>query len=209
MPSAPCETAIPWPALGGLRVHLALTELRLRAPLLVFAAAGSVCAWGWRPLPAALQPMPPPSLVQWAMPLMEACTPCGTMAASVSKVDSMSLLHSTTPCRCPPAHTPRVSARGATAPRGPRGSGDAGKARWDASASGVRAGGGLATAGAVPAEDAAAEESAVSGSKSHVWRRGADTATRKSDYRRRVFETRDASTTVREPNLGGVKEEGE
>ena len=33
------------------------------------------------------------------MPESEACTPCGTIAASDSKLDQMSLDHSTTPCR--------------------------------------------------------------------------------------------------------------
>ena len=42
----------------------------------------------------------------------DACTPCGTIAARLSKVDQMSDDQSTTPWRCPPAHTPRVSTSG-------------------------------------------------------------------------------------------------
>lgn len=73
---------------------------------------------------------PPTSLVQNGIPLIEAWTPCGTCAVSSSNVLSMSddlqinrrlsqlrytrplsgagSHHSTTPFRCPPAHTPRV-----------------------------------------------------------------------------------------------------
>ena len=46
------------------------------------------------------------------MPESEACTPCGTIAASDSKLDQMSDDQSTAPCRAPPAHTPRVSTSG-------------------------------------------------------------------------------------------------
>ena len=63
-----------------------------------------------------LHPNPPTSVVHHGMPLMAACTPWGTMAASVSNVLSMSDDHSTTPWRAPPAHTPRVSASGGTCP---------------------------------------------------------------------------------------------
>ena len=49
------------------------------------------------------------------MPDMLACTPCGTCEASCSKELCMSLLQSTTPCRWPPAQTPRVSTRGGAA----------------------------------------------------------------------------------------------
>ena len=42
-----------------------------------------------------------PSVVHHGTPDMEACTPCGTMAARVSKLDWMSEDHSTTPCRAP------------------------------------------------------------------------------------------------------------
>ena len=65
-------------------------------------------SFGW----AKPQPYPPTSVVHHGMPLMLAWTPWGTWEASCSKELWMSELHSTTPWRWPPAHTPRVSTRG-------------------------------------------------------------------------------------------------
>lgn len=50
------------------------------------------------------------------MPLMDACTPSGICTVSSSNVDSMSDDQRTMPKRAAPAHAPRVSTSGVTAP---------------------------------------------------------------------------------------------